>query len=60
MNSIRFSQASKTAGLDTIEGDWWLYEEFHLSDLAVFELHVLCEESEFVIAADDIRVESGA
>jgi len=37
--------------------DWWLYEEWHLSD-AGFALHVLFEKSELLVEASALAFES--
>jgi len=36
--------------------DWWLYEEVHLSKDAGFEYHVLLQNTEFVVIADDVEL----
>ena len=43
----------RTKGL---EGNWWLYEEAHLSSRARFALHVLFHRGEFEIEADDLSI----
>ncbi len=44
----------RTEGL---EGNWWLYEEAHLSSRARFALHVLFHRGEFEIEADELSIQ---
>ena len=37
-------------------GDWWLYEESHLSSRAAFAIHVLLAAHEFEIEADTLKI----
>lgn len=55
MFQIHFTGVHEFCTTGTTSGDWWVYEEIHLHPQAVFEYHVLCERSEFSIAADDVR-----
>jgi hypothetical protein len=38
-------------------GEWWVYEEIHLSSRAAFALHLLCNTHEFEIEADDLTIQ---
>jgi hypothetical protein len=38
-------------------GEWWLYDEVHLSSRAAFSLHVLFSSKEIEFEADDLAVE---
>ncbi|MEK0450955.1 MAG: hypothetical protein RL088_3223 [Verrucomicrobiota bacterium] len=38
-------------------GRWWLYEEAHLCSRARFSLHVLLDEGELEIEADELRIQ---
>lgn len=37
-------------------GQWWLYEEAHLSSRAGFALHVFFDKTEVEIEADDLKI----
>ena len=51
---VSFYGVKHVEGLMGLEGDWWLYAEVHASDLAAFDLQVLCEKNEFRIVADNV------
>jgi hypothetical protein len=38
-------------------GEWWLYEEVHLSSHAAFSLHALCSTREFEIEANHLTIQ---
>jgi hypothetical protein len=40
-----------------LAGQWWLYEEVHLSSRARFSLHVLFDLSELEVEADELKIE---
>ena len=40
-----------------VEGNWWLYEEAHLSSRARFALHVLLHRGELEIEADELSIQ---
>ena len=42
----------------TIVGDWWLYEELTLSDIARFDYQAMLANDEIRIQADDVEVRS--
>ncbi len=54
--SIVFLNAIFSGSKNSVQNDWWLYEEVYLSDSTSFELHVLCEKSEFQMGANKIEV----
>ncbi len=43
-------------GINDILEDWWLYEEVHLSQDAAFEYHVLFQDTELLVVADDVEL----
>jgi hypothetical protein len=45
-------------GLQEAVGNHWLYEEFHLFKQSAFELNVLCDKTEFEIAADNLEFDA--
>lgn len=51
---VSFQGVKQAEGLAGLEGEWWVYEEVHSSDLAAFDLQVLCEKTEFRIIANDV------
>lgn len=51
---VSFYGVKQAEGLTGLEGEWWLYTEVHPSDLAAFDLQVLCEKTEFRIVANDV------
>ncbi len=51
---VSFQGVRLVEGLAGLEGEWWVYEEVHSSDLAAFDLQVLCEKTEFRIVANDV------
>jgi hypothetical protein len=51
---VSFQGVKQAEGLAGLEGEWWVYEEVHSSDLAAFDLQVLCEKTEFRIVANDV------
>jgi hypothetical protein len=38
-------------------GQWWLYEEAHLSSRAAFSLHVMFDKSDVEIEAEGLEIE---
>jgi hypothetical protein len=44
-------------GVARLAGDWWLYQEAHLSARARFSLHVLFHRAELEVEADELAVE---
>ncbi len=38
-------------------GQWWLYEEAHLTSRARFSLHILFDESELEVEADELTID---
>ena len=42
----------------TIVGDWWLYEELNLSDIANFDYQAMLANDEIRIQADDVEIRS--
>jgi hypothetical protein len=38
-------------------GEWWVYEEVHLSSRSAFALHLLCNTHEIEIEADDLTIQ---
>ena len=50
-----FRGVVSAAGIEEAIGDYWLYEEVHLSDNAGFEYHVLLEDTEMLIVASEIE-----
>jgi hypothetical protein len=54
--TLSFSGVNKAWVPYTIVGDTWLYEEMHLSDVAVFDYQVLLYKDEIRIQADDVRL----
>lgn len=51
---VSFQGVKQAEGLAGLEGEWWVYEEVHSSDVAAFDLQVLCEQTEFRIVANDV------
>ncbi len=54
--TLTFSGVKKAWLPYTVVGDTWLYEEMHLSDVAVFDYQVLLVNDEIRIQADDVRL----
>jgi hypothetical protein len=44
----------------SIVADFWLYEEFHLSDLAAFDYQVLMAKDEIRIQANEVDIFTAA
>lgn len=55
---VSFHGVKQADGLTGLEGDYWLYTEVHATDLAAFDLQVLCWKTEFRIIANDISFEA--
>ena len=53
--TLTFHGVREAEGIDEIKGQWWLEQEIALSSKAAFELHVLCDRSEFRVIADEIE-----
>jgi hypothetical protein len=51
---VSFHGVKLIEGIVGLEGEWWLYTEVHPSDLAAFDLQVLCGKTEFRIVANDV------
>jgi Protein of unknown function (DUF4085) len=54
--TLSFAGVKKAWVPYSIVGHTWLYEEMHLSDLAVFDYQVLLDKDEIKIQADDVRL----
>ncbi len=54
---LRFHGVEKRLPLRGLAGQWWLYEEAHLSSRACFSLHVLFDMSELEIEANELVIE---
>jgi hypothetical protein len=51
---VTFHGVKTTEGLTALEGEWWVYQEVHPSNLGAFDLQVLCARTEFRVVADDV------
>jgi len=54
---LTFSGIRKRIAVRGLRGQWWLYEEAHLSSKARFSLHVMFDKSDVEIEADDLLIE---
>jgi hypothetical protein len=58
--TLTFTGVEAVEGLGDIVGDWWLYDEVHMSDGSAFDYRVLMQDSEFrVVAKEVICVDHG-
>jgi len=53
---LTFSAVHGRGSTRGLRGQWWLYEEAHLSSRARFSLHVMLDKSELEIQADDLSI----
>jgi hypothetical protein len=53
---LAFGGVRRRISMTGLVGDWWLYEEAHLSSHAAFALHALFSSHEFEIEADTLRI----
>ena len=54
--TLSFSGVKKAWVPDTIVGDFWLYEEMHLSEIAAFDYQVLLHKDEIRVQADRVEL----
>ncbi len=54
--TLTFSGVREVEGLETIVGDWWLYEEAHLHPRAAFDFRVLFSQSQFRVVAEEVEL----
>ena len=54
--TLSFSGVKKAWVPDTIVGDFWLYEEMHLSEIAAFDYQVLLHKDEIRVRADHVEL----
>lgn len=54
---LTFSGAKRPIRTRGLVGNWWLYEEAHLSSRARFALHVLFHRGELEIEADELSIQ---
>lgn len=54
---LTFTGLRKRVPIRGLVGQWWLYDEIHLSPRSRFNLQVLFTDSELEIEADDVKLE---
>jgi hypothetical protein len=54
--TLSFSGVKKARVPDAIVGDFWLYEEMHLSEIAAFDYQVLLHKDEIRVQADRVEL----
>jgi hypothetical protein len=54
---LSFSGVRGKPAVSKLIGQWWLYDEAHLSSRARFNLQVLFHRSELEVEADDLAIE---
>jgi hypothetical protein len=54
---LTFRKLQRRIPIRDLVGQWWLYEEVHLSPRARFNLQVLLTDGELEIEADDLTIE---
>jgi hypothetical protein len=55
--TLRFSGVTRRVAKKCLVGQWWLYNELHLSAKSGFSLHVLLTDDDIQIDADDVIIE---
>jgi len=53
---LTFSGVHGRVSTRGLRGQWWLYEEAHLSSRARFSLHVMFDKSDLEIEADELSI----
>jgi hypothetical protein len=54
---LTFSGVRRRIATRGLPGQWWLYEEVHLSSRAKYSLHVMLDKSDLAFEADDLLIE---
>ena len=55
--TLRFSGVASRVKTQALVGQWWLYNELHLSAKSGFSLHVMLTDNDIQIDADDVVIE---
>lgn len=53
---LTFRGVANEPRIDTLVGQWWLYEEAHLCSRTRFSLHVLFDDDELEVEADELLI----
>jgi hypothetical protein len=56
---LSFAGVRRPIRIRGLVGHWWLYEEAHLCSRAKFALHVMFDNTEIEIEADELRIQKG-
>ena len=54
---LTFKGVKRKNAIRGLVGQWWLYDEVHLSSRAKFNLQVMLTDSELEFDADDVKIE---